>query len=312
MHESKSVRVHAFGGPEVLRVEPVPILQAKDDEVLVRVAAASLNPVDYKTREGEFPPVGEDALPAILGRDLAGTIEAVGTRAHYMLRKGDPVFAFIGFDRGGQSEYVVVKALELAAAPASIDLVHAAAVPLAGMTAWQGLFDHGGLQAGQRVLIHGGAGGVGHLAVQFAKAKGATVFATAGTNDLDYVRSIGADTAIDYKNQRFEDVATDIDLVLDLVGGETQTRSFAVLRDGGTLVSTLDVAEPDKGRDRNIRVPERWLAQVNTKQLGEIAALIDAGKVKVEVAAVFPVEDASSAYERLEKGHVRGKIVLTF
>ena len=312
MHESKSVRVHAFGGPEVLRVEPVPIPQAKDDEVLVRVAAASLNPVDYKTREGEFPPVGEDALPAILGRDLAGTIEAVGTRAHYMLRKGDPVFAFIGFDRGGQSGYVVVKALELAAAPASIDLVHAAAVPLAGMTAWQGLFDHGGLQAGQRVLIHGGAGGVGHLAVQFAKAKGATVFATAGTNDLDYVRSIGADTAIDYKNQRFEDVATDIDLVLDLVGGETQTRSFAVLRDGGTLVSTLDVAEPDKGRDRNIRVPERWLAQVNTKQLGEIAALIDAGKVKVEVAAVFPVEDAPSAYERLEKGHVRGKIVLTF
>ncbi|MBB4620048.1 NADP-dependent oxidoreductase [Sphingomonas abaci] len=312
MHESKSVRVHAFGGPEVLRVEPVPIPQAKDDEVLVRVAAASLNPVDYKTREGEFPPVGEDALPAILGRDLAGTIEAVGTRAHYMLRKGDPVFAFIGFDRGGQSEYVVVKALELAAAPASIDLVHAAAVPLAGMTAWQGLFDHGGLQAGQRVLIHGGAGGVGHLAVQFAKAKGATVFVTAGTDDLDYVRSIGADTAIDYKNQRFEDVATDIDLVLDLVGGETQTRSFAVLRDGGTLVSTLDVAEPDKGRDRNIRVPERWLAQVNTKQLGEIAALIDAGKVKVEVAAVFPVEDAPSAYERLEKGHVRGKIVLTF
>lgn len=312
MHESKSVRVHAFGGPEVLRVEPVPIPQAKDDEVLVRVAAASLNPVDYKTREGEFPPVGEDALPAILGRDLAGTIEAVGTRAHYMLRKGDPVFAFIGFDRGGQSGYVVVKALELAAAPASIDLVHAAAVPLAGMTAWQGLFDHGGLQAGQRVLIHGGAGGVGHLAVQFAKAKGATVFATAGTNDLDYVRSIGADTAIDYKNQRFEDVATDIDLVLDLVGGETQTRSFAVLRDGGTLVSTLDVAEPDKGRDRNIRVPERWLAQVNTKQLGEIAALIDAGKVKVEVAAVFPVEDAASAYERLENGHVRGKIVLTF
>ena len=312
MHESKSVRVHAFGGPEVLRVEPVPIPQAKDDEVLVRVAAASLNPVDYKTREGEFPPVGEDALPAILGRDLAGTIEAVGTRAHYMLRKGDPVFAFIGFDRGGQSEYVVVKALELAAAPASIDLVHAAAVPLAGMTAWQGLFDHGGLQAGQRVLIHGGAGGVGHLAVQFAKAKGATVFATAGTDDLDYVRSIGADTAIDYKNQRFEDVATDIDLVLDLVGGETQTRSFAVLRDGGTLVSTLDVAEPDKGRDRDIRVPERWLAQANTKQLGEIAALIDAGKVKVEVAEVFPVEDAPSAYERLENGHVRGKIVLTF
>lgn len=312
MHESKSVRVHAFGGPEVLRVEPVPIPQAKDDEVLVRVAAASLNPVDYKTREGEFPPVGEDALPAILGRDLAGTIEAVGTRAHYMLRQGDPVFAFIGFDRGGQSEYVVVKALELAAAPASIDLVHAAAVPLAGMTAWQGLFDHGGLQAGQRVLIHGGAGGVGHLAVQFAKAKSATVFATAGTDDLDYVRSIGADTVIDYKNQRFEDVATDIDLVLDLVGGETQTRSFAVLRDGGTLVSTLDVAEPDKGRDRNIRVPERWLAQANTKQLGEIAALIDAGKVKVEVAAVFPVEDAPSAYERLENGHVRGKIVLTF
>lgn len=312
MNESKSVRLHAFGGPEVLQVEPVPIPQAKDDEVLVRVAAASINPVDYKTREGEFPPVGEDALPVILGRDLAGTIEAVGTRAHYMLRKGDAVFAFIGFDRGGQSDYVVVKALELAAAPTSIDLVHAAAVPLAGMTAWQGLFDHGGLQAGQRVLIHGGAGGVGHLAVQFAKAKGATVFATAGTDDLDYVRSIGADTVIDYKKQRFEDVASDMDLVLDLVGGETQTRSFAVLRAGGTLVSTIDVDEPEEAKKRNIRVPDRWLAEVNTKQLAEIAALIDAGTVKVEVAQVFPVEEAASAYERLENGHVRGKVVLTF
>ncbi len=312
MNESTSVRLHAFGGPEVLRVEPVPIPQAQDDEALVRVAAASINPVDYKTRAGEFPPVSEDKLPVVLGRDLAGTIEAVGTRAHYMLRKGDPVFAFIDFDRGGQSDYVVVKAMELVAAPRSIDLVHAAAVPLAGMTAWQGLFDHGRLEAGQRVLIHGGAGGVGHLAIQLAKTKGATVFTTAGADDLDYVRSIGADTAIDYKNEQFENVATDIDLVFDLVGGETQDRSFAVLREGGTLVSTLGVADPDKGKERNIRVPERWLAQTNPKQLGEIARLIDAGTVKVAVAETFSVDDARAAYERVEKGHVRGKIVLTF
>ena len=179
------------------------------------------------------------------------------------------------------------------------------------MTAWQGLFDHGGLRAGQTVLIHGGAGGVGHLAIQFAKAKGAIVFTTVGTDDRDFARLLGADMVIDYRKDRFEDRVSNVDLVFDLVGGETQDRSFAVIKDGGCLVSTLGVAHPETGHDRNIRIPNRWMAEPNAVQLAEIAKLIDAGKVKVEVAETFPLEQVRQAYDRLEQGHIRGKIVLT-
>ena len=311
METSKAVTLKRFGGPEVLSVEAVPIPQALDDEVVVRVAAASLNPVDYKIRQGGYPLVTADKLPIVLGRDLAGTIETCGTRAHYMLAKGDPVFAFIGQDRGAQSEYVVVKAVELVAAPKQLDMVHAAAVPLAAITAWQGLFDHGGLQTGQRVLIHGGAGGVGHLAVQLAKARGATVFATASSGDLDFVRELGADTVIDYKAERFEDKASGMDVVFDLIGGETQDRSWAVLRDGGIMVSTLGEPDKSKAGGRDVRAGPGYHAQPNAAQLGEVAALIDAGKVKVTVAQTFAIDDIRAAHERLENGGVRGKIVLT-
>ncbi len=308
---SRAVRLSWFGGPDALMIDPTAIPQPVDDEVLVRVAAASVNPVDAKIREGKFPPVSEDDLPIILGRDLAGTIEAVGTRAHYMLSKGEPVFAFIGQDRGAQADYVVVKAIELVAAPRSIDLIHAAAVPLAAMTAWQGLFDHGGLHAGQRVLIHGGAGGVGHLALQLAKAKGATVITTASAGDLDFVRELGADTAIDYKAERFEDVVADVDVVFDLIGGETQDRSWPVLREGGIMVSTVSAPDPQKAADHKVHAAPRYLAQPNAAQLGEIADLIDAGKVKVVVSETFPLDQVRQAQERLEQGGLRGKIVLT-
>jgi NADPH:quinone reductase-like Zn-dependent oxidoreductase len=311
METSRAVRISWFGGPDVLMVDPVSIPQPQDDEVLVRVAAASVNPVDYKIRSGKYPLVKEDDLPVVLGRDLAGTIEAVGTRAHYMLSKGEPVFAFIGFDRGSQSDYVVVKAVELVAAPKSIDLVHAAAIPLAAMTAWQGLFDHGELQPGQRVLIHGGAGGVGHMAVQLAKAKGATVFATCGPDDLDFVRSLGADRAVDYKGERFEDVATGIDLVLDLVAGETQDRSWAVLKPGGKLVCTLSEPDAAQAAEHGARFAPRWWAQPNAVQLGEVAAMVDDGRLRVEIARTFPLEEAAAAHALLEAGGVRGKVVLT-
>ena len=311
METSKAVILKRFGGPEVLSVEAVPMPQPLDDEVLVRVAAASLNPVDYKIRQGGYPLVTADKLPLVMGRDLAGTIEICGTRAHYMLTKGDPVFAFIGQDRGAQSEYVLVKAIELVAAPKQLDMAHAAAVPLAAITAWQGLFDHGGLQAGQRVLIHGGAGGVGHMAVQLAKTKGTTVFATASGHDLDFVRGLGADIVIDYETERFEDKATDMDVVFDLIGGETQARSWAVLRDGGIMVSTLGEPDTSKAGGRNVRVGPGYHAQPNAAQLGQIAALIDAGKVKVTVSETFGIDNVRAAHERLEHGGVRGEIVLT-
>lgn len=308
---NKAVRLNRFGGRETLAIETIDIPQPQDDEVLVRVAAASANPVDYKIREGKYPAVKESDLPITLGRDLAGVIEAVGTRGHYMLSKGDPVFAFIGQDRGAQARFVVVKAVELVAAPTSTDLVHAAAVPLAAITAWQGLFDHGGLAAGQKVLIHGGAGGVGHFAIQLAKAKGATVFTTASKDDLDFVRELGADMAIDYENERFEDVVSDIDVVFDLVAGETQDRSWAVIAEGGIMVSTLQEADKARAAEHKARTAPRYTAQPNAAQLKEIADLIDAGRVKVVVSQTRSIDEIKAAHQQLEEAHVRGKIVLT-
>lgn len=307
----RAVRLTRFGGPEVLGIDDVPIPQPVDDEVLVRVHAASVNPVDGKTRAGEFPPVGEGDLPVILGRDLAGTIEAVGTRAHYMLSHGDRVFAFIDFDRGAQADYVVVKAIELCAIPNGVDMATAAAIPLAAMTAWQGLFDHGGVEAGQRVLIHGAAGGVGQFAVQFAAWKGAEVIATAGPDYQELVRGLGASTVIDYRNERFEDVVGDVDCVFDLVDGETRARSWGVIKPGGILVSTLSAPDADTAREHGVRAAPHWLARPNTVQLGEIGALVADGTVTVRVAATYPIEQAADAQRRLEAGHVAGKVVLT-
>jgi NADPH:quinone reductase-like Zn-dependent oxidoreductase len=307
---SRSVWIDRFGDLDVLQIADRPITQPVDDEVLVRVRAASINPVDWKIAAGEFPAKGADQLPFGLGRDLAGTIEAVGTRAHNMLSHGDRVMAHVDFDRGAQSEYVVVKAVELVAMPAGIDFPAAAGAGLVSMTAWQGLFDHGGLQPGQRVLIHGGAGGVGHMAVQFAHWEGATVYATAGGHDLDFVRSLGADEVIDYESQKFEDVARDMDLVFDTRGGETQARSFATLKKGGRLVSTL---QPDEAAAaaHGVRVAPRWMAQPNAAQLGEVVDLMAAGTVRVEVARTFALADAQAAYRFARDEHPRGKVVLT-
>jgi len=308
MQTMQAIRLHAFGGPEVLRPEQVAFPEAQDDEVVVRVLAASVNPVDYKTRSGQYPAVKQDQLPVVLGRDICGVVENCGTRAH-TLRKGDPIYAMLGRDRGGYAEYVVVKATEGPAPPHNLDPVAAAAVPLAGLTAWQGLFDHGGLQPGQRVLIHGGAGGVGHFAIQFAKACGAFVATTAAGKDLDFVRGLGADQAIDYKAERFEAVVQDIDLVFDLISGETRARSWAVLKSGGILVSTLGPPDEDQARQHSAR-GAGYMAQPNAAQLQEITRLVEAGKVRPTVERVFPLAEAAEAHRFLESSHPRGKVVL--
>lgn len=308
---NRAVCIDHFGHSDVLHIERVAIPEPHDDEVLVRVCAASVNPVDWKTREGQFAPVRDAALPIILGRDLAGTIEAVGAHARDMLVEGQPVFAFIGTDRGAQSDYVVMKASEFTAVPDGLDMVHAAAVPLAALTAWQGLFDHGGLREGQSVLIHGGAGGVGHFAIQLAKARGATVCTTCSADDIDFVRAIWADVAIDYRAQRFEAVVHEVDMVFDLVGGATQERSWCVLREGGILVSTLQEPDCEMARAHKVRIAPRYMAQPNAAQLHAIADLIAAGQVQVIVSETYPLEQVEAAQLRLEKGHLRGKMVLT-
>lgn len=302
----KAVRIHAFGASDVLRLEDVPTPKPADDEVLVRIRAASVNPIDYKIREGKI--MGKDALPMILGRDFSGVIESLGARASGF-SKGDAVFALLGHDRGAYAEYVAAKASLLAAKPKNLDHGEAAAVPLAAITAWQGMVEHGGVRAGQRVLIQGGAGGVGHMAIQIAKAKGCWVATTVSGSDKDFVLGLGADKAIDYKNERFEDQVSNLDLVYDLIGGETQARSFAVLKPGGALISTLQEPDKQKAKEKNLRTAH-YMAEANGSQLAEIARLIEDGKIKPQVTARFPLDRAAKAQDMLEKEHPRGKIVL--
>jgi NADPH:quinone reductase-like Zn-dependent oxidoreductase len=224
--------------------------------------------------------------------------------------KGEEVFALLGGDRGAYAQYVLVKKTELAPKPENLSHIQAAAVPLAALTAWQGLIDHGGLKAGQRVLIHGAAGGVGHFAVQIAKAKGAWVAATCGKDDMEFVRQLGADQVIDYRNQKFEDEVKEIDLVFDLVDGETQDRSFAVLRHGGALISTLKEPDQDKAREKNLRAAH-YMAKPDYGELAEIGGLLLAGKIRPHICATFPLAEAADAENLLAQGHVRGKVVLT-
>lgn len=308
MATMKAVRIHRFGGPEVLQIEELPVPRPAADEMLVRVHAASINPVDYKTREGHYPAVREDRLPMTLGRDISGVVEVVGSSVQG-IRAGDAVYALLGNDRGAFAEYVAVKQGEAARKPRRLGHAEAASVPLAALTAWQGLIDHGGLKAGQRVLIHGGGGGVGHFAVQFAKAHGATVVTTVAAEDLDFARALGADRAIDYKAERFEEVARDIDLVFDLISGDTQARSWGVLKPGGILVSTLGQPSRQEAARHHVRAAG-YMAHPSADQLAEIARLIDEGRVRPVVETTYPLSRATEAERRQQESHVHGKIVL--
>jgi NADPH:quinone reductase-like Zn-dependent oxidoreductase len=301
-------RIHGFGGPEVFKAEKIEVPEPGANEVLVRVRAASANPVDLKTRAGQYPLVREDKLPYTLGRDFSGTVERVGDGVAQW-HAGDDVYGFVGQGQGAYAEFVVVDASALARPPKTVDATTAGAVPLAALTAWQGLFDHGKLEAGGRVLIHAGSGGVGHFAVQFAKHKGAEVFATASGDGVEFVRALGADCVIDYHTQRFEDVARGMDLVFDLVGGDTQQRSWDVVATGGALISTLNEPSQTEASSRGARAA-RYTAQPDGRQLTEIQRLMDAGSVRVAIAERFAFDATADALERLAKGHVRGKIVV--
>ena len=301
-----AVLIRQFGGPEVVEFAEIPVPRPGPGEVLVKVEAASLNPVDYKIRGGKYPLVKHDMLPFVLGRDFSGTVAHSDDPA---LPAGTLVHGLLGIEHGSFAQYTVVRADTLARVPGAMDRIAAAAVPLAGLTAWQGLIDHGRLLAGQRVLIHAGAGGVGHLAVQFAKARGATVITTVSTDDVAFARSLGADEVIDHTQERFESGLRDIDLVYDLVGDDTQERSWAVLKKGGTLVSTVQEPSQEKASAIGVRAT-RYTAEPDADQLREIDALIQSGKVRPFVARTVAYGEAREALRGLERGHGAGKVVL--
>ncbi|HEY1610730.1 MAG TPA: NADP-dependent oxidoreductase, partial [Paraburkholderia sp.] len=268
-------RIERFGGPDALRKVTLPTPHPARGEVLVEVRSAGVNPVDVKTREGRYPMIREDALPFTLGRDVAGIVARCGEGVERW-QPGQQVFAFVGQGPGAYAEYVSVDAHALASPPSTLSLEDAGAVPLAALTAWQGLFDHGKLERGERVLIHGASGGVGQFAVQFAREAGAHVLATGSGESLDQLKTLGANETIDYKTQRFEDVAPNIDLVYDLIGGDTQQRSWAVIKQGGALISTLTEPSQIEASKHGARAA-RYTARPDGDQLRRIVELFESG-----------------------------------
>jgi NADPH:quinone reductase-like Zn-dependent oxidoreductase len=308
----KAIRIHNYGGPEVLQYEDAPRPKLQAGEVLIRVHAAGVNPIDWKVREGHMKDFWPHKFPLIPGWDLSGVVEEIGPgpAAAGRFKKGDEVYSVPDASRdGAYAEYIVVRESELALKPKSLHHVRAAAVPLAAVTAWQALFDAGQLKRGQRVLIHGGSGGVGHVAVQLAKWKGAHVLATASTKNQELLRELGVDEPIDYTKQNFEDVARDVDLVLDLIGGETQERSWSVLKKGGVLLSLVQPPSVEKAKALGVRAA--FVAgHPSGAQLAEIAKIIDSGQLAPVIDRILPLSEVRRAHELSKSGHTHGKIVL--
>ncbi|MDQ6902297.1 MAG: NADP-dependent oxidoreductase [Bacteroidota bacterium] len=305
----KAIQMHEFGGPEVLKIEEVPRPAPMADEVLIKVFASGVNPVDTKIRAGHVQQMFPVKLPLIPGWDFAGEIEQVGA-AVKNFKPGDEVYGRPDLDKNGTyAEFVVVKANLIAPKPKSLGYEKAAGVPLAGVTAWQALFDHGNLQPGQKVLIHAASGGVGTFAVQFARWKGAYVIGTCSEENVDTVKKLGADKVIDYKKVKFEEKLKNLDLVIDLVGGDTQKRSIKVLKKGGTLVTTVAPEMQEEAKAKNIKLVG-FMAKSTPADLEQIAQLIDSGKVQPVISKILPLEQAAEAHRLVEDGHTPGKVIL--
>lgn len=314
----KAIRINEFGGTEVLKLEEVARPVPAADEILVKIYASGINPTDWGIRKG-----GNDflrpllKLPLIPGWDAAGIVEETGSDVT-AFKKGDAVYGVPNFPgNGSYAEYCAAKASQFALKPESISFNEAAAVPLAGLTAWTAIFEHGKLKAGQRILIQGASGGVGSFAVQFAKARGAYVIGTASAGNLDYLKQLGADEVIDYKNQSFEDVVQDLDVVFDaspLRDNGERLKSVAVLKEGGILVSAnidLPFSEEVLAALAKKRAKGELAAnQARSEWLAEMGGLINEGKVKVYVSKVFPLEQVAEAHRESETWHVQGKLVL--
>lgn len=303
----KAVIIHEYGGPEVLKFEDIPRPEPKENEVLVRVIAAGVNPADPLIVSGKYAKEFGTHLPLVPGYDIAGVVEKTGAKVT-RLKVGEAVYAYVLWG-GGWAEYAVATEGEATATPKSLTYTEAASVPLVALTAWQALIDVAKLRAGQTVLIHGGSGGVGSMAIQIAKARGAKVIATASTANQDLLKQLGADVAIDYTKTKFEDVAKDVDVVLDPVGRDTLARSYGVVKKGGfiaTLVSRLDQSELERHGIHGASIA----VKPDANELAEITKLIEAKKIKAVVTQVLPLAEAVKALEQAETHHTRGKIVL--
>ncbi|WP_390869251.1 NADP-dependent oxidoreductase [Streptomyces malaysiensis] len=306
----------ALGGPEVLRVAEVPRPEPLPTEVLVRVRAAGINPVDWKTRQGGGMAGVLGDPPFTLGWDVSGVVEEVGFGVT-TLAPGDEVYGMPWFPRqaGGYAEFVTAPSRQFARKPGTLSHEEAAAVPLAALTAWQIIVDTARVTAGQRVLVHAAAGGVGHFAVQFARHLGARVVGTARGSRHEWLGRLGAEELVDYTERRFEDVVEDIDVVIDLLGeghDATSTRSLKVLKKGGLLVAVPGGVAPEvrQAADAAGMRTSGFLVEPDGAALTAIAGLIDKGEVVVEVEEVFPLEEAARAHRKGEEGHTRGKLVL--
>ena len=299
----KAVRIHAFGGPEVLQYEDVPRPIAGAGEVLIRIFASAVNPADWKLRSGLF---GKDSpLPLIVGFDFSGVIEALGEGVTRW-KIGDEVY---GFGLGAFAEYIAVKGTLVAAKPRTVDHIHAAAIASASLTAWKALFETGQLRPGQKVLIHGATGGVGGFAAQLAHAKGVYVIGTASKRNQGYLKELGVDEAIDYESIRFEDVVRDVDMVFDTQGGETQARSWKTLKRGGILVSIAQPPAPAEAEKHGVRATF-MVNEMKAESLSAVTELVDSGKLKAVVDTVLPLSETRRAQELIQTGHTRGKIAL--
>ncbi len=303
----KAIRFHQYGDASVLQYDEIPVPQPGPGEVLVRVHAAGINPIDWKIRQGYLKGFRDYPLPFILGWDVSGVVESQGQ----VFKPGDEVWGKPDLSRSGSyAEYMLVQEADLAHKPKSIDHVTAAAVPLAGLTAWQALFDHGGAKPGNRVLVHAGAGGVGTFAIQFAKAQGLWVAATASGRNQDFLRDLGTDLPVNYETTKFEEVVSNVDVVVETMGGDIRARSWKTLRKGGTLVAVIGPPPSDEeAAAYGVYQKLMWVAS-NRAELDHIGSLITSGKVKPIIHSVFPLSATKMAHELSATNHARGKIVL--
>lgn len=305
----KAVVLRSYGGPEVAKVEEAPRPEPKEDEILIRVVAASINPVDVAIRKGYLAELIGNKFPLILGMDAAGIVEKTGAKIT-RFKAGDPVFAFFTLaSEGGYGEFAIAKESEAALKPSQVSYAQAAAVGAAGSTAWQALVETAKLSPGQTVLIHGGSGGVGHLAIQIAKARGAKVIATGSTTNQDFLKQMGADVAIDYTTTKFEEVARDVEVVLDSVGGDTLKRTYGVVKKGGIIVSIVDEPLPAELNAHGIR-GATLRASPKADVLRELARLMETKKLVPVVSQTFPLADFGKALDQIATRHTRGKVVL--